>query len=362
MKQRNRRSPMLKSTLLTLFLTFTLLLTGCQHSSSSPGQVPPATETTQPTETGTVPATEETIPNIGQYQSIQWLTGLTAEEVDFVEFVNLSDADLPYRRYEGSDIQEVIDLFQARECLEYMPMHPVFEYAPIVQWPGYYSKEFHVVMKDGSAHTVCSVYSTVTVIDGTGFHTISDWLNNHWPESGNAPLPENWPEETSTRNYHIAEDTTSTLSTQFQEDSRFHLDQSYDTDIAFGSLSRHYPIGRGGIELSASGANTAGITINADWSGTGGLTRLHVQPQYWLEQWQEDAGCYLPLDGGYFTSDTPEQLIANASRSWYISWEDTVPYLQPGYYRVGMTFYEEYNGQTRNETVCYAKFTVSEAS
>ena len=66
-----------------------------------------------------------------------------------------------------------------------------------------------------------------------------------------------------------------------------------------------------------------------------------------------------PLSGGQFTSDTPEQLIANASRSWYISWEGTVLYLQPGHYRVGMTFFEEYNGSIQNETVCYAKFTTS---
>lgn len=349
---------MKKLPLVFSLLILTLLMSGCQSRVSgvdiaetvSPAEIPAPTETrqTEPPQTGA-----------DQYLAMQWFTELTAEEVAFVEFINLSDPDFPYRRYEGTQIQEVIDLFQARDYLQYMPMHPIFEYEPIVQWPGYFSKEFHVIMKDGTAHTVCSVYSTITVIDGTGFHTISDWLNNHWPESGNAPLPENWPEETAARNYHTAEDSTSTLSTQFQEDSRFHLDQSYDTDIAFGSLSRHYPIGRGGIELSASAANKAGVTLNADWSGTGGLTRLCVSSQYWLEVWQEDAGCYQPLSGGQFTSETPEQLIANASRAWYISWDGTVPYLQPGHYRVGMTFFEEYNGSIQNKTTCYAKFTTS---
>ena len=354
-----------KQKILILLLLLTFFSVGCQSKTSSVETTVPVAETVLQTEivSVTMPSeTEPTEPGIDQYQAFQWMVDLTVEEVAYVEFVNLDDPKFPYRRYEGDEIQEVIDLFQARDYLEYMPRHPIFEYEPIVQWPGYFSKEFHVVMKDGTAHTVCSVYSTITVIDGTGFRTISDWLNSHWPESGNAPLPENWPEETVSRNYHVSTDRTTTLSTQFQEDSRFHLDQSYDKDVAFGSLSRHYPVGRGGIELSASAPNTAGVTLSADWSGTGGLTRLHVSSQYWLEMWQEDTGCYQPLSGGYFTSDTPEQLISNASRSWYISWDGTVPYLQPGHYRVGMTFFEEYNGSVQNETVCYAKFTIPEAN
>ena len=83
------------------------------------------------------------------------MVNLKAEDVAYVEFLNLNDPAFPYRRYEGAEIQEVIDLFQAKQCLEYMQLHPAREYAPIVQWPGYYSKEFHVVMKDGTAHTVC---------------------------------------------------------------------------------------------------------------------------------------------------------------------------------------------------------------
>ena len=353
---------MKKICLFALLLLPILLSTGCRRGSPLPAESLPGTEPVPAPAASTAPETEAAVTVPESYQALQWMAQLRADQVDYIEFLNLADAQHPYRRYEGAEIQEVIDLFQARAYLEAMPAHPILDYEPIVQWPGYFSKEFHVIMKDGTAHTVCSVYSTITVIDGTGFQTISDWLNNHWPESGNAPLPENWPEETAARKYHTAEDTTSTLSIQAQQDSRFHLDQSYDTDLAFGSLSRHYPIGRGGIELSASAPNKAGVTLNADWSGTGGLTRLCVFSQYWLEIWQEDAGCYQPLSGGQFTSETPERLIANASRAWYISWEDTGLYLQPGHYRVGMTFFEEYNGSPQNETVCYAKFTIPDAN
>lgn len=345
-------------------LLFTFFTFGCQINNPNTGNTVPVTEPVLQTETVsvTMPSeTEASEPGIEQYQAFQWMVDLTAEEVAFVEFINLSDPDFPYRRYEGSEIQEIIDLFQAKQSLEYMPMHPVFEYEPIVQWPGYYSKEFHVIMKDGTAHTVCSVYSTITVIDGTGFRTISDWLNSHWPESGNAPLPENWPEETVSRNYHVSTDRTSTLSTQFQEDSRFHLDHSYDTKPEFGSRSRNYPIGRGGIELSASAASQAGVSLSAFWASTGSPTRICLQPQYWLEIWQEDIGCYVSLSGGQFRCEVP-QLLPEATRSWYISWEDTCGLLNPGRYRVGMTFYEEYNGSVQNETTCYAKFTIPEES
>jgi len=297
----------------------------------------------------------ETLPLIENYQAYQWLAALKAEEVAYIEFLNLDDTELPYRRYEGEEIQEVIDLLQGKMCVEYTPL---LEYEPIVQWPGYYSREFHVVMRDGSVHTVCSVYSTVTVIDGTGFSTISAWLNNLWPDSGNAPLPENWIEEAAARDYHVAKDSISTLSTQSHDEQRFQLDQSYNTDVEFGSRSRHYPIGRGGIELSAPEATKAGVSLRACWTGTGTNPRLQVQPQYWLETWQEDAGSYLPLDGGRFLSDTPLELLPDNTRCWYLSWEETCGLLESGHYRIGMTFCEEYNGQIQNETTCYAKFTV----
>lgn len=299
---------------------------------------------------------EETQPGVHHYQAYQWMVSLKAEEVAYVEFINLNENQFPYRRYEGTEIQEVIDLFQAKDCLEY---EPICEYEPIVQWPGYFSKEFHVVMKDGTAHTVCSVYSTITVIDGTGFATISSWLNNHWPESGNAPLPENWPQEVAARSYHISEDQTSTLSTQSHDDQRFHLDQSYDTDIEFGSRSRNYPIGRGGVELSAAEPSRTGVSLRAFWASTGSPAQLHVQPQYWLEKWQDEIGCYVSFDGGQFRSEVP-QLLPEAARSWYVSWENTCGLLESGHYRVGMIFYEEYNGSIQNETTCYAKFTVTE--
>lgn len=301
---------------------------------------------------------EETQPGADHYEAYQWMVGLTAEDVDYVEFLNFSDPKFPYRRYEGEEIQEVIDLFQAKKCREYMPFHPVYEYEPVVQWPGYYTTEFHVMTKDGTAHTVGSVYSVATVIDGTGFRTISDWLNHHWPESGNAPLPENWEQEAAARNYHTA-DPVSALSTANQEVQRDNLDDSYDTEVAFGSLSRHYPIGRGGIELSASGASPSGVSISAHWASTGLPTQLCVQPQYWLEKWQDDIGCYVSFDGGQFRAEVP-QLLPEATCSWYVSWKNTCGFLESGHYRIGMTFYEEYNGNNQNETTCYAKFSVTE--
>ena len=172
-------------------LLIALLAAGCQSSKSISGTTAPMTETTLQTEIPSDPVPAETQPGIEDYQAFQWMVNLKAEDVAYVEFINLNDPQFPYRRYEGAEIQEVIDLFQARKCREYMPVHPVYAYEPVVQWQGYFTREFHVVMKDGTAHTVCSVYSVSTVIDGTGFQTISDWLNHHWPESGNAPLPEN---------------------------------------------------------------------------------------------------------------------------------------------------------------------------
>lgn len=354
-----------KIKLLILVLLFALLAVGCQSGKPSTDDTIPITEIAQQAEIPSVPdapETEETQPSVDHYQAFQWMVNLKAEDVAYVEFINLNEPQFPYRRYEGDEIQEVIDLFQAKECLEY---EPILEYAPIVQWPGYYSKEFHVVMKDGTAHTVCSVYSTITIIDGTGFHTISAWLNNHWPESGNAPLPEHWAQEVAARNYHTAEDSVSTLDTSSHEAQRFHLDQSYNTNVAFGSLSRHYPIGRGGIELSASGVSKAGVSLSAYWTGTSGITQLHVQPQYWLEKWQEESpdgtGSYHSFDGGQFLSEAPQELFSEDSLSWwYVSWKDTCGSLEPGHYRVGMIFYEEYNGSIQNETICYAKFSISE--
>lgn len=349
-----------KMKLLILILSFAFLTVGCQGGDPSHEETVPITETVQQTEITFPPETEEALPRVDQYQALQWMFTLKAEDVAYVEFINLGQTQFPYRRYEGEEIQEVIDLFQAKQCLEY---EPLLEYEPFVQWPGYYSKEFHVVMKDGTAHTVCSVYSTITIIDGTGFNTISTWLNNHWPKSGNAPLPEDWAQEAATRNYHTAEDFVSTLSTSSYENERAGLDYSYNTNVEFGSLSRHYSIGRGGIELSATGVSKTGVSLSAYWTGTSGLTQLHVQPQYWLEKWQEDVsrntGYYSSFDGGQFFSEAPQQLLSDASLSWYISWKDVCGILEPGHYRVGMTFYEEYNGSTQNETICYAKFSIT---
>ena len=336
-----------------LFWAFWLI--GCQNGSSNPENSLPTAETARQTEVSSVPETTETKPGVDQYEAYQWMVNLKAEDVAFVEFIYLTAPSLSYRRYEGEEIQEIIDLFQAKRCLEYMDFHPVHEYAPTIQWSGYFTKEFHVVMKDGTAHTVSSVYSVATVIDGTGFHTISDWLNHHWPESGNAPLPENWAQEAATRNYVTAQDSVSTLSTTAHDVQRETLDYSYDTDIAFGSLSRHYPIGRGGIELSASGASKTGVTLSTYWTGTSGLTRLHVSPQFWLEKWQENAGTYLSLEDWQYSSAPPQEFPVNDTRHWYLSWKDA---LEPGHYRVAMTFYEESNGRIQNETICYAKFSI----
>lgn len=348
-----------KSTLLTLMLVFALLASGCQASSLSADDSVPATEILLPTETHVVSnaaETEETQPSVDQYQAFQWMMSLKAEDVAFVEFIYLTDPSLSYRRYEGAEIQEVIDLFQATECLEYMPFHPVYEYAPTIQWSGYFTSEFHVVMKDGTAHTVGSVYSVATVIDGTGFHTISDWLNHHWPNSGNAPLPENWAQEAAARNYHTA-DCISTLSTTSRDMQRENLDYSYNTDVTFGSLSRHYPIGRGGIELAASGASQTGVALSTYWTGTSGLTQLHIRPQYWLEKWQDDTETYRALEHVQLSAEAPLELLPDHTRHWYVSWKDS---LEPGHYRMGMTFYEEYNGSIYNETICYAKFSITD--
>ena len=343
-----------------LLLLFACILIGCQRGTTYPKSTARISETARHTEAPSVPETtetEETKPGVDQYEAYQWLLSLKAEDVAFVEFIYLTDPSVSYRRYEGEEIQEVIDLFQAKKCLEYMDFHPVYEYAPTVQWPGYFTTEFHVVMKDGTAHTVCSVYSVATVIDGTGFHTISDWLNHHWPESGNAPLPENWAQEAATRNYVTAQDSVSTLSTTNHDLQRAGLDHSYDTDIAFGSRSRHYPIGRGGIELSASDASQTGVSLSAYWTGTSGLTQLHVYPQYWLQKWQEDAGTYRTLEDWQYSASSPQEFSADDTRHWYLSWKEP---LEPGHYRVGMTFYEEVHGSVQNETICYAKFSVTE--
>lgn len=340
-------------------LLFALLTAGCQSSKVIPETTVPTLKTVQQTVPPSEPEpaeTENTQPDAADYQAFQWMVDLNADDVAFVEFLNFSDPQFPYRRYEGTEIQEVIDLFQAKKCREYMPFHPVYEYEPVVQWQGYFTREFHVVMKDGTAHTVGSVYSVSTVIDGTGFETMSVWLNHHWPDTGNAPLPENWEQEVASRKYHTA-DITSTLSTTVHDVQREHLDHSYDTDAAFGSRSRHYPIGRAGIELSASGGSQAGVTLSACWTGTNGLTRLHIQPQYWLEKWQEDAEIYLPSEDGQFSSEAPGEFSPNNLRHWYVSWKAP---LEPGHYRVGMTFFEEYNGSRQNETVCYAKFSITE--
>lgn len=355
---------MKKINFLIPLLFFALFTTGCYGRNPIIDDTIPVTEMATQTEVTAADTaeTEETQPGVDHYQAYQWLVNLKAADVAYVEFLYLNEPQFSYRRYEGDEIQEVIDLFQAKKCLEYMSFHPVYEYAPAIQWSGYFTKEFHVVMKDGTAHTVGAVYSTATVIDGTAFHTFSDWLNHHWPESGNAPLPEHWEQDASTRNYHTAEDFISTLSTETHDEQRETLDYAYDTQIEFGSQSRHYPIGRGGIELSASGATGNACTLNAYWTGTSGLSQLRVQPQYWLEKWQDETGCYSALDNGQFFSDAPQELYTDETRSWYISWKNTCAPLEPGHYRVGMFFCEEGTGGTLNETTCYAKFSIEEAN
>lgn len=295
----------------------------------------------------------EALPVPKGYETYDWMVNLKAEDVEYIEFVNLDEIQYPYRRYQGDEIQEVIDLFQNNQCYEY-----VFE----AQWHGYFSKEFHIVMKDGTAHTVCSIYSTKTVIDGAAYNTISDWLNDEWPEIGNEPLPENWGHSVASRNYYVVEDEVSVLSTSNYEAQKKTLDYEYDTNLLIGSISRNYFIGRGVIELSAQNVSSTGLTLNAYWTGFPGNTQLMTKPEYWLEQWHDDDGDglgeYVLLDTDCLISLSEQTLIPEASVQWDVHWDTVLGSLEAGNYRIGMTIVEKQDGLTVNEMGCYAKFLV----
>lgn len=288
------------------------------------------------------------------YETYDWMVNLKAEDVAYIEFVNLDENQYPYRLYQGDEIQEVIDLFQTNEC---------YEFASEAQWHGFFSKEFHIIMKDGTAHTVCSIYSTKTVIDGAAYTTISDWLNNKWPEIGNEPLPENWDQIVASRNYHVAEDEVSVLSTSIYEAERRMLDHNYDTDIRMGSISRNYFIGRGAVELSAIEATSTGLIINANWSGSPRNIQLMTKTECWLEQWCDDnndgSGEYVRLDSNRPISLPEQTIISQEIIQWSVQWDTVFGSLEPGNYRVGMVIYEIVNGIEQNQTICYAKFSIN---
>ena len=293
------------------------------------------------------------IPRPEGYTTYDWMVNLKAEDVDSIEFVDLDRIEAPYRRYEGEEIQEVIDLFQANQC---------YEYEPAAQWPGFFSSEFHIIMKDGTAHTVCSIYSTLTVIDGAAFRTI---LNTAWPESGDGPLPENWEEMKASRNYVHPENEASILSTSDYEAGRDALDHEYNTNVEMGCIERGYDIGRNVVRLSATDASSTGLTLNANWwPGSAVGAQLKIKAQYFLERWHED-----PYDGskGYSVMQTdnlilaPEQPLLSGNTVWHINWKDSYGRLEPGYYRIGMTIYEEIGGAVQNETIAYAKFSLTDS-
>lgn len=296
------------------------------------------------------------IPRPEGYTTYDWMVNLKAEDVDYIEFVDLYRIEAPYRRYDGAEIQEVIDLFQANQC---------YEYTPAAEWPGFFSSEFHIMMKDGTAHTVCSIYSTVTVIDGAAFGTFSDWLNNAWPDYGDEPLPENWGEMKASRNYIYPENEASVLSTSAYEAGKENLDHQYHTNVEMGCVERGYEIGRNVIRLSATDATSTGLTLNAYWPGSAVGAQLKVKQQYFLEQWWEN-----PYDGtkGYDVMKAgslilaPEQsLLSGDTAHWTIRWKDFYGSLEPGFYRIGMTIYEEIDGTVQNETIAYAKFSLPDS-
>lgn len=295
----------------------------------------------------------EALPVPKGYETYDWMVNLKAEDVEYIEFVNLDEIQYPYRRYQGDEIQEVINLFQINQC---------YEYTSEAQWHGYFSKEFHIIMKDGTAHTVCSIYSTKTVIDGAAYNTISDWLNNKWPEIGNEPLPENWGQSVASRNYHVVEDEVSVLSTSNYEAQNKTLDYDYDTNLIIGSISRNYFFGRGVVELSAQNVTATGLTLNSYWTGFHMNSQLMTKPEYWLEQWHDDDGDglgeYVLLDTDCLISLSEQPLIPEASVQWDVRWDTVVGSLEPGNYRIGMTIVEKQNGLAVNETACYAKFWV----
>ncbi len=340
----------MKKTTLLAVLTLFLFLAGC-------GKHAPYTETTTETVTqaASIPETEpeepaetETAPVWQEMEAYQWMVNLNAEDVAFAEFVCLSDSVTPYRRYEGEELQEIIDLFQNNMC---------YDYASGAYWRGYFTKEFHIVMKDGTAHTVCTIETVTAVIDGAAFDIISAW-EMMWPETGNAPLPEDWEEQVASRNYIAVEAERSTLSTGAQEQQQEYLDHQYDSDLLLGSASRNYPIGRGVVTLYAEQPGPTGVSLKAWWTGSYGGRQVEVKPEYWLEQWDEGTERYYPIETDSQLLGTTRTLETQDYAYWYIPWESVYGYLQPGYYRIGMTLVEQHNGSEENETVCYAKFCV----
>ncbi len=294
----------------------------------------------------------ETLPAYQEKQAYQWMVNLKEEDVEFIEFVFLDDPLTPYRRYEGEEIQEILDLFQNNMC---------YDYASSAYWRGYYTQEFHIVMKDGTAHTVCSIETLTTVIDGAAFDTISPWIMS-WPESGNAPLPKDWEQQVTSRNYNVVEEERSLLSTGAYQQEREKLDYQYGSSILVGADSRAYPIGRGGVRLYAEAPSATGVSIKAYWTGAHGGRQVLSKPEYWLERWEEST----PKGQiGYHVMETDLQLRGTVQLltpqeyvHWYIPWDQVYGSLQPGYYRIGMTFAERLNGMEQNETICYAKFHI----
>ena len=100
-------------------LLFVCLMAGCQSPTTTPESIATILETNCETEVPSIPETvepEETAPGVDHYEAYQWMVNLHAEDVAFVEFIYLTDPSVSYRRYEGEEIQEVIDLFQAKNA------------------------------------------------------------------------------------------------------------------------------------------------------------------------------------------------------------------------------------------------------
>lgn len=295
------------------------------------------------------------LPRPEDYSTYKWITNLRTTDVAYIEFVNLYDSKTPYRKYEGEDIQEIIDLFQANTC---------FKYAPTVQWNGYYTNEFHIILNDGSAHKVCSIGTVITVIDGAGFDTISEWIISDWPKTGIEPLPDGWFQTVASREYHVENSEASIHSTSDYDVQRNALDHSYNTDVNMGSKSRNYFIGRNVIELSAKSAMPTGAAIQAYWYTAGDGVQINIMPRYWLEIWHEDpisgAKGYTEVDAINLLYSSEQHLVKDDTLEWNLNWAESYGKLEPGYYRVGMTLYEEDNAEKRDQVICYVKFCISE--
>lgn len=352
-----------------LLFIMAFLLAGCHNVSAEyPGTI--AAEETLISETiyetsPTVPTSEPPLAfhtyadMIAYYRTCQdhpayqWMVNLKAEDVDYIEYVNLDDLLTPYRKYGGEKIQDVVDLFQKNACIEYVDT---------VSWPGYFAQEFHIIMKDGTAHTVCSIESDITVIDGVAFRSDMNWISKRWPYSGDAPLPEDWEVTVSERSYCTFDEEASLLVTGKYVHDREMLDQQYDTSITMGADSRIYPIGRGSVTLSAIEPSSTFLTVNAYWTGSHQNSKLCVKPEFWLEAWNHDEthgyGTYSAIESEPIMIDYTPTNTGEKSIRWGVQWEETVGILAPGHYRVGMVLYEDADGVCQNETVCYAKFSV----